>query len=532
MGILDDFRSKDFMGQMQILGEIEKSGNKEAIPQLLELHAAPLNDDSIAFMIQKTLRAFLSQNEDQTVQGLSSDSMPVKKLCVQIAGENKFPSAGMALMRMADDEKNSGILLEILTAISEIKNLDVSEFFKKHIHHKNSLISALSIKMLGEHTDADSIGTLCDIVNEGEADDSFENCSIAEYKAIEALGSSKTEKALAFLCTKVHHRNASARRIIHGELVKSGPAIIPFLTDHFEKYDDDMKVMTADVLGRMGDKTAVDILVAAINKGYAKHHNVRQSIYEALGQIPSPEGADCLLEGLQTEDELLLLLVVTSLNIQNNPAISKKIKNLVDKNNQQSEKLIKAIVKSNSLAIFEALYKETKIADRMIDCITRLNDPEVISEFYVKLVAIGGERAEADAEKIEYSTIQETTKNILAIDDSRPMLLYYRSVAADMGIDIITAANGKKGLEIITKTKELDLLLTDMNMPEMDGIELTRQIRDIPELKEVPVIMVTTESDKSQERQAVNAGVNCVVMKPFTANTLQTKIKKLINTSK
>jgi len=143
-------------------------------------------------------------------------------------------------------------------------------------------------------------------------------------------------------------------------------------------------------------------------------------------------------------------------------------------------------------------------------------------------VAIGGERAEADAEKIEYSTIQETTKNILAIDDSRPMLLYYRSVAADMGIDIITAANGKKGLEIITKTKELDLLLTDMNMPEMDGIELTRQIRDIPELKEVPVIMVTTESDKSQERQAVNAGVNCVVMKPFTANTLQTKIKSLL----
>ncbi len=529
MAILDDFRTKDFMGQMQILAEIEKSGNKEAIPQLLELHATPLNDDSIAFMIQETLHAFLSQDEEQTVKGLHSDNLRIKKLCVQIAGEKKFLSASTALTQLEEDDKNSGILLEILTALSEIKGLDFSRLFKKHVRHKDSLISALSIKMLGEHTDSDSIGTLCDIVNEGEADDRFENCSITEYKAIESLGSSRTESALSFLCSKIHHKNASARRIIHGELVKAGSSVIPFLTGHFEKNDDDTKIMTADVLGRIGDKKAVDILVRSVSEGYAKHHNVRQAVYEALGHLPAPEGTDCLLKGLRTDDELLLLSVVTSLNAQNNPSVSNNIKILVDKNDRQSEKLIKAIVKSNSLSIFEALYKEVRIGDMMIDCITKLNDPEVISEFYVKLVAIGGDRAEKDAEKIEYSAIQETTRKIIAVDDSKPMLLYYRSVAAEMGIDIITAANGKEALDIIKKTKGLDLILTDMNMPVMDGIELTRQVRDITELKEVPVIMVTTESDKSQERQATNAGVNCFVMKPFTADTLQTKIRGLVN---
>lgn len=528
MGILDNFRSKDFMDQMRILAEIEKSENREAIPQLLDLHAVPMDNDSIAFMVEETLHSLLSKNEEATIDGLTADCMSIKKLCVQVAGKNRMVAAGKTLVQLAEKEENAGILLEILTAIAELKDPGLLEIFNRYIHHKDSLVSALSIKQLGEQTNSTSFDTLCDIIREGESDEKFENCSISEYKAIETLGTLKTEPAFSFLSRMIHHRSVRARRIIHSELVKAGPPAIPFLTGHFKTDNDDMKIMAAAILGQIGDRTAVDSLVNAVTQGFAGHHNVRQAIYEALGKIPSPDGAECLMADLDTDDEILLMSVIASLNSQNSQTISEKISDLILRDNRQSERLISAIVQANALSIFEALYPDETIGDKMIDCITRLNDPEIISEFYVKLVAIGGERAEADAEKIEHSAIHEIGKTILAVDNSMPMLLFYRKIAADLHIDIITAANGQEGLEKIEKNRELDLVLTDMNMPVMDGIEFSKKVREIPEMADLPILMATTESDKSQEKQALSAGVSCFVMKPFTADTIQKKIRELL----
>jgi len=528
MEILDNFRSKDFMDQMRILAEIEKTENYEAIPQLLELYAVPMDNDSIAFMVQETLQSLLSRNEQATVKGLSSTSMGVKKLCVQVAGKNRMPAAGKKLAQLAEKEENAGILLEILTAIAELKDPELLGIFNKYVGHKDSLVSALSIKKLGEQANGASFDTLCNIIREGESDKKFENCSIAEYKAIETLGALKTEKAFSFLSEMIHHRSVRARQIIQGELVKAGSPAIRFLTEHFKTDNDAMKIMAAAILGQIGDKSAVNSLVEAVTHGYAEDHNVRQAIYEALGQIPSPAGTECLLNSLRTTDEILLMSIISSLNAQNNKAVTEKIADEISKNDRQSERLVEAVVRTNALSIFETLYQTPAIGKKMIACITRLNDPEIISEFYVKLVAIGGERAETDAEKIEYSAIHETGKKILAVDGSTPMLLFYRTVAADLHVDIITASNGKEALEKLKKDKTIDLILTDMNLPAMDGIEFSKEIRKIPDLKDTPILMTTTETDRCQHQLAARIGVNGFVVKPFSAETVQDKLRELL----
>jgi len=142
---------------------------------------------------------------------------------------------------------------------------------------------------------------------------------------------------------------------------------------------------------------------------------------------------------------------------------------------------------------------------------------------------MGSERAKSDAERIVNSAVKDTGKKVLAVDDSQTMLLFYRTAASDLGLDLTTTTNGKEALECLKQDKTFDLIITDMNMPIMDGIEFTRTIKEDPALKEIPIIMATTESEKSQARLAQNAGVSSFIKKPFTVQILQNKIKPFLS---
>ncbi len=192
------------------------------------------------------------------------------------------------------------------------------------MHHKDSLIASLSIETLGHYKDVDSVDALCKIVEKAEADDQYEECDLTVAGAIEALARIKTDKAISFLASKIHHRNPVARRIIHAVFPRLGPEtthyIAPFLLDA----DTDMKIMAVNVLGTIGDKNGADCIVEAAHKGIADHPNVKFAVYEALGQIFSIKSLVYLVDGLLEPDPSILIAVITSLNNQITPAVTKK----------------------------------------------------------------------------------------------------------------------------------------------------------------------------------------------------------------
>ena len=111
---------------------------------------------------------------------------------------------------------------------------------------------------------------------------------------------------------------------------------------------------------------------------------------------------------------------------------------------------------------------------------------------------------------------------ILLVDDSRTIRNIQKNVFSQLGhTDIMEAADGVEALAQIGETRP-DLVLIDWNMPNMDGITLVRKIRETD--KALPLIMCTTEAEKSRVLEAVKAGVNNYVVKPFTAETLSEKI--------
>lgn len=111
---------------------------------------------------------------------------------------------------------------------------------------------------------------------------------------------------------------------------------------------------------------------------------------------------------------------------------------------------------------------------------------------------------------------------ILLVDDSRTIRNIQKNVLAQLGYsDVVEAADGVEALAQIS-AHHPDLLLIDWNMPNMDGITLVRKIRETD--KKIPLIMCTTEAEKTRVLEAIKAGVNNYVVKPFTGETLAEKI--------
>ena len=114
----------------------------------------------------------------------------------------------------------------------------------------------------------------------------------------------------------------------------------------------------------------------------------------------------------------------------------------------------------------------------------------------------------------------------LVVDDSRAVRMILAKTLKEIGFEVREAANGKEALEVIAAEKTaVKLVLADWNMPEMNGLELLKRLRQNPELASLVVVMVTTETELDQMAAALEAGANEYVMKPFTKEILVEKLQ-------
>jgi two-component system chemotaxis response regulator CheY len=117
---------------------------------------------------------------------------------------------------------------------------------------------------------------------------------------------------------------------------------------------------------------------------------------------------------------------------------------------------------------------------------------------------------------------------ILAVDDSPTMRRIIINTLKRAGYqDVIEAQDGKDALAKL-KVEKVNFVITDWNMPEMDGLTFVATLRSMEEYKNLPVLMVTTRSVKEDIMEAMKAGVNNYIVKPFTPDTLKAKIEQIL----
>ncbi|HEX7027278.1 MAG TPA: response regulator [Gammaproteobacteria bacterium] len=118
--------------------------------------------------------------------------------------------------------------------------------------------------------------------------------------------------------------------------------------------------------------------------------------------------------------------------------------------------------------------------------------------------------------------------NILAIDDSPSMRKMVSFTLKEAGHKVITAENGEAGLEA-AKTNKADLVLTDINMPMMDGISLVKALRQLPDYENVPILVLTTESGGNRKMEGKSAGATGWIVKPFNPEKLLEVVSKVLD---
>ena len=114
---------------------------------------------------------------------------------------------------------------------------------------------------------------------------------------------------------------------------------------------------------------------------------------------------------------------------------------------------------------------------------------------------------------------------VLVVDDSVHMRQLITLVLKDEGYDVISAENGREAL-LKLDGSDIDIVITDLNMPEMDGIEFVKQLRNDANYRTVPVVMITTDSNASRRRESEAAGTTCWINKPFMPDELLDVLKE------
>lgn len=120
------------------------------------------------------------------------------------------------------------------------------------------------------------------------------------------------------------------------------------------------------------------------------------------------------------------------------------------------------------------------------------------------------------------------THNVMFVDDAKTMQQLVTYTLEEAGFNVTTASSAEEALGIIASGKKLSMLITDLNMPGMNGIELIRALRSTPGYRFTPAAVLSTESEHSRKEQARQAGASFWMVKPFTPEQLVTLVGRFV----
>ena len=119
-------------------------------------------------------------------------------------------------------------------------------------------------------------------------------------------------------------------------------------------------------------------------------------------------------------------------------------------------------------------------------------------------------------------------KKILIVDDAASMRGLVAMTLKKSGYEVVEASDGKDALTKLSSVGKVDLIITDLNMPNMDGIELIKTLKTDMKYRFIPVIMLTTESQEAKKEEGRKAGAKAWIVKPFKPDVLVNVVKKII----
>lgn len=518
--VMAHFEEVDSAVQKQALSELSHAPETFVLPLLVGLLASKPQLAVSHPSLKEILFSKALDNPVEVSKMLIRETKPNNKVVLaEIAGEIRLESATPILLGIIGEDQDEKVLRGSITALGMIGDPSATTPISEFLYAGSAELIIAAIQALGQLNTPTAIQRLADKLG---ADPDL------DYMILDVFACSQEPEALERLNTMLSAQHAHLRNAGKQHLTQIGPKAVPVLTRNLRYDDPDLLIHTLNVLGAIGDESAIAPIRKLLHNE-PKDANVRFAAYEALGMLPVAKGAFALAQGLHDTVDNVRAAAAGAINHNYNTVLAAGIKNMVRDEDGALRPISLTLIDAECDIIFLDLIQDESFRDYAIEYLSHKAHADA-RVFYLDLLR-SNDLADLAA-RIEGQTLAEEAHQALkvfAVDDSKMILNIYRRVLHNLGCQPVLFENPAESVRQVRDGKP-DLIFTDLNMPEMSGVELTRAVRQWFPKERLPIIMVTTQGECQDIDSAYAAGVSAILHKPFTEDMLRSAMEKHIDT--
>lgn len=501
--------------QKRALYEVSQASDDFSIPLLAGVLANSPNVSKSFPQLRETMFSKILDSPEILLDLLSKSESPVDKaFLTEVAGEIRLAKATSILIDILSKEEDIKAIGSVLISLGMLGDPSAVNAVGKHLYSDNSEIIIMAMHTLGELATSEAIQKLSEKLGNDPDLDLMILHTIAKIQIPEAL-----EKLNELLSSQHAHLRTAAKQ----KLSEIGMISVRFLINNLERNDTDLVIHSLNVLGDIGDTAAISA-VRNLLFNEPKDPNIRFAAYEALGRLPLDKGSFALAAGLQDPVDNVRSAAAKAIDQNYNPVLAGGVRNLIRTGDAQALSIIGTIINSQCGNIFMDLIEEDFFKDPAIKYLTDKAHSEIRA--YYSRVLMGSEYRDLAKQIAPEKLPEKKTKlRVFAVDDSKMVLNIYRTALHNLGYDSQLFEFPAMAIEHVEKIKP-DVILTDLNMPNITGIDFTKGIRKMYTKEELPIIMVTTQNEGQDDDVAYGVGVNGIMRKPFTETMIEEALNK------
>ncbi len=515
--VLDDLRHLDEQGQKRLLYELNRCNTPIAIPLLVYLAVRHADIIDRFPALSESILAKV-QNDPQLLLGQLVRSSPEQWYYIRLAGTLRLQAAVAPLIKILAASTDLTVLQESVSALASLGDPAAVDAIGELLSADREELIAPAVRALGRLAAPSAIPRLAGCLGRNAELDTL---------ILETLAAIQDETAIRKLNEIMLSRSARLRNCCKGLLIALGEKSVRVLVENLVHSDPDLCIHSLNALQAIGDPSA-RLAVRKLIATQPANANVRFAAFEAIASLPGPKGDYILTSGLTDPDSNVRLAAARAIDANFDEVLGAGIRNMTQSADRDAAAIIRAILDSQAATITLDLIRHQAATETMIDYLALHAHPD-IKNFFLQLMINHDAVALAEAvmARSEQAEPPRPKEEVCAVDDSRMVLSIYRSVLNELGFTPVLFQFPAEALAWLTENTP-KFVCTDLNMPVITGIELTRKIRERHARDTLPVILVTTQDDKQDHDAACQAGVNAIIGKPFDAEKFRAVIAKLL----
>ncbi len=516
--LLSYFPPLDPSLQHRALFELSRHTSDFAVALLGHLLAnlAPLG--SIAAAVRSVLLEKIIDQPARLLTLLACPDYKDKTVFIELAAELQMTAAVPQLITMLQRETDRHVLLTLLTALGSIGHAAATPVLTDYLYADTQALVRAAVQGLAHIATPTAVQRLA----ERMGTDSELDCLI-----LDAFATAQDSLALSKLSEALRSHHARIRNHAKTVLHRLGPKVVPLLIEHLRYADDaDRLIHSLNVLGAIGDSSAA-VPIRTLLHNEPRDPNVRFAAYEALGLLPLHKGAFMLAAGLADPVEHVRIAAARAMERHTNEIILAGINNVLAQDDTQASNTVVALLQAEADALVMHLLDDPTFQRLAVSYLGSVAHPALRLHFDKLWQQHGYSAIAPNIHLCEQSPREKGHGLIYAVDDSHMMLKIYQNSLHQLGFTSVLCEFPASALAQVCQAKP-DVLLTDLNMPEITGLELTARLRALYTPEQLPIVLITTQQDQITQDAAYAAGVSAMLSKPFTVKQLGAVLQRFV----